>query len=44
MQIIVYKPMYTTCQVWFQVKFDFPLFQTYYHNPKTKENTNQPLG
>ena len=25
-----------------QVKFDFPLFQTCYHNPKTKENTNQP--
>ena len=31
-----------TGQIWFQVKFDFPLFQTYYHNPKTKENTNQP--
>ena len=34
--------IYMCCTYMLQVKFDFPLFQTYYHNPKTKESTNQP--
>ena len=31
------RNVYVTGQIWFQVKFHFPLFQTYYQIHKTKE-------